>query len=159
IRNGMVRGFFRGVFLDATGPAGGHLYDNLRAENCTYLGLQMHGSNCIIRNCRVNETGGSTVNGGFRYGIYANGTNLRIVDNEVHKTGADDNTTAVTCGIALISSPDSTIEHNRLLGSPETYNSIYDIGILVDNSANVIVAANHVSNGGSGLRFKGSTVA
>src|SRR4051794_38392461 len=64
-----------------------------------------------------------------------------------------------TCGVALVSSSDSTVEGNRLLGSLETYNSIFDIGIFVDSCANVLISANQISRGGTGMRFQGNTTA
>jgi hypothetical protein len=76
IKNGNIRGFFRGVALedssDGTGDSQNHLIQNITADGNTYIGILVAGIATMVRDCTVSNTGGSTVTGvtlGKAFGI------------------------------------------------------------------------------------------
>src|SRR2546429_8082646 len=73
IKNGTVRGFYRGILLhDSGGDASqGHVVEDIRADQNTFIGIQVNGRSSLIRNNQVVATGGTTFFGGNAdaYGI------------------------------------------------------------------------------------------
>jgi hypothetical protein len=49
IRNGTVRGFLYGIALTTTGASQGHVVEDIRADQNTYVGMAIDGSGNIVR--------------------------------------------------------------------------------------------------------------
>jgi len=91
IKNGSVRGFFNGVALEnSSGTSEGHVVEDVRADQNTWAGIIVNGRGIVIRNNLVMQTGGSTYVGstGNAYGISVDGTENRVINNEVLDTVA-----------------------------------------------------------------------
>ena len=156
VRNGTIRSFFRGVFLEGSNSTGGHLVESLRVQNCRFLGIQTKGRYTIVRNNQVLNTGGSTSLANDRYGIHVQGSNVRILNNDVQEiipTGSG----PLTVGIWMIASPASVVEGNRV--SQITNNSFSSSGIFLKESAGTIVSQNTCISFYNGISFAASDTA
>lgn len=86
IRNGTVRGFNQGIVLESTGGASqGHLVEDIRADQNTFVGINVQGASNVVRNNQIVSTGGSTVFGASAdaIGIYLTGIGPRVLNNDV----------------------------------------------------------------------------
>ena len=92
IRNGTIRGFYRGIWLDGSSPyttSQGHLVEDIRAEQNTYVGIDVRGRGSIVRRNQVVDTGGSTTYAtASAYGIVLTGPGVRALDNDIIGTAA-----------------------------------------------------------------------
>jgi hypothetical protein len=96
VRNGTVKGFTRGVELTHTfgidgsdvRPTHGLVVENIRAIGNKVTGIRVEGHASVIRDNHVSDTGGVSTAGSFftTFGIYAGGTGLRILNNDVSHT-------------------------------------------------------------------------
>ena len=60
IRNGTIRGFWKAVSLTDNSPyttSQGHLVEEIRAEQNTYVGIETKGKGIIVRRCQIVDTG------------------------------------------------------------------------------------------------------
>jgi hypothetical protein len=83
IRNGSVKGFWVGIFLEGTlGTT--NVVEGIRADGNTAMGLDIWSADSIIRNNQVTNTGGSTLgNYDDADGIHSAGSGNRILNNDV----------------------------------------------------------------------------
>jgi putative Ig domain-containing protein len=97
IKNGTIRGFLRGIFLEDAGGSQGHVVDNVRADRNTYVGLQVEGKGIVVRQSQSAGTGGTTTFGADAnaIGILAAGVGPRVVENDVTDTTKQGTGTAV----------------------------------------------------------------
>src|SRR5262245_4161983 len=117
IKNGTIRGFLAGIFLDDSSSftaSQGHLVEDVRTDQNTYVGILVQGRGSIVRRNQVVSTGGTTVNGANTdgFGIWVFGAGHRVIDNDVvtvTKVG-----TGTAYGIALDSSSNSAVVNNRV---------------------------------------------
>jgi hypothetical protein len=150
IRNGTVRGFLEGIFLDDAGPyttSQGHLIEDIRADLNTYHAIQVAGRGNIIRNNQVVNTGGS---GSYAYGILAFGPGARVLNNDVIET--KEKSSGAAFGIYLESAPGSVVENNRIGNSslgPGNSGGIY----ITTSSTDVLVSNNRVTTMNSGVGY------
>ena len=59
-----MRGFYGGIWLDDPSPyttSQGHVIEDIRADQNTYIGMVIYGNGNIIRNNQVVATGGTTL--------------------------------------------------------------------------------------------------
>src|SRR2546430_837169 len=83
IKNGTVRGFLNGIFLQGS-ASGGHVVEDIRADQNTQVGMQVVGDGSLIRNNQVVATGGTTISAAADgFGIIAGGIGLRVLNNDV----------------------------------------------------------------------------
>jgi len=113
VRNGTVSGFLHGIYFTAFGTKN-VVVEDMRAEGNTASGITVFGDNMIVRNCTVTDTGGSTAEGAFAFGIDAEGNHLQVIDNSVTHTFAA-GVGGFASGIQS-ESPDSTLFNNRIFG-------------------------------------------
>ena len=129
IKNGTIRGFFRGIFLDdTTGTSQGHIVEDIRADQITLSGIRVEGSGTIVRNNQVVATGGTTCCGPNPdvVGIVVDGAGPRVLNNDVIHTFKPGGGTArgilfssVTGGLAVnnrITEADTGIEYSGSTG-------------------------------------------
>src|SRR5262245_38193952 len=61
VKNGTIRGFVQGIWLDDNtggGASRGHVVEDIRADGNTFRGIDVRGSRTIVRNNLVVGTGG-----------------------------------------------------------------------------------------------------
>ena len=111
IRNGTVRGFLRGIFLENTGSQG-HVIEDVRADQNTFVGIAADGSGNMVRNNQVAKTGGTTaVVPANASGFEIQGDGARVLNNDVIDTVAQAGGTAR--GIHLIGTGHMVVD-NRI---------------------------------------------
>jgi hypothetical protein len=114
VKNGTIRGFHRGVFLegigDGTEGGQGHVVEGVNADDNAHEGIVVEGSGSIVRRNRVLRTGGGEGTG-ENHGIRVTGLRPQVVDNDVTETrGSDD---AEGHGIH-VDATGAVVERNRL---------------------------------------------
>jgi parallel beta-helix repeat protein len=151
IKNGTIRGFFRGIYLDDALPyttSQGHIIEDIRADMNTVYGIRVYGRGNIIRNNQVVDTGGSSLND-FAYGIAASGPGNRVLNNDVYETKETDAGQGI--GIHITYGDGNVVMNNRIgnqdFGTGDSY------GIYTLYSDNVIVKGNTISKMEWGIAF------
>jgi parallel beta-helix repeat protein len=157
IKNGTIRGFKTGVFLNDTAAntiSQGHIIQDIRADMNTHEGMYIAGRGNIIRNNQVVDTGGSTTTN-YAYGITAVGPGSRVLNNDVYET--KEQSTASASGIEIENGDGSVVMNNRV--GNEAFTTTGDsYGIHIYSSYNVIVKSNTISKMEDGIYFvAGST--
>ncbi len=97
LRNGNIRGFQIGIYLDGDNDYtnyGGHVIENNRLDRNTYIGMWITGSSNIIRGNQMNSTGIANTINYSSYGIVSFGPGAKVLNNEVDGTLADLNSDA-----------------------------------------------------------------
>jgi hypothetical protein len=157
IKNGTIKGFYCGVYLKDSSSfsvnSRAHVVEDIRAEKNSGRGIVVNGTGCIIRNCQVVQTGGSTATGTpdppwpqAVYGIYVSGNGNTVYNNEV----ADTSGTSSSTGIAVIESQGSVVEFNRLT-NPSRPTSGY--GIYLGWVSNILVVNNRLITWAYGVYY------
>ena len=155
IRNGIVRGFFQGIFLDDPSPyitSQGHLVEDILADQNTYAGIVMQGEGMTIRRTQVMDTGGSSQKFAA-YGVIIYGAGNDVLNNQITATTSTGSSSSH--GIYLLNAGNSVVLGNRL-------NSITSpggngFGIYVTISSDVMVRENTVTTTDYGIRYLSST--
>jgi hypothetical protein len=87
VRNGNIRGFARGIYLQRTPPTHGtltsHVVENNVVDGNTVEGIHVEGHGNLVRNNLVTNTGGSTAITTFANGILSWHGVSRVSDNTV----------------------------------------------------------------------------
>lgn len=153
VRNGTIRGFHRGIYLNKAGETESrrHLVTGVSVDRCTAIGIFLGGPSCTVRDCTVTETGGTEVQGVSQsYGILIEGNEATIVGNDVLDT-----TPNKTDGRAIqVDSGDGAlIENNRVRNRT---GSVDVTGILIGNFGQNFAINNRVANCSTGIFFNGS---
>jgi len=157
VKNGNIRGFFRGVYLhDTSGgftSSQGHLVEDIRADQNTFAGIVVEGRGNLVRNNQVVDTTGTTVNGPDSdiYGLQVSGPGSRVINNDSTETvavGAGD-----AFGIALSSADGAVVENNRV------GNSVLDdsTAIFLESGDDLLVVGNRMATTGFGVNFSSAT--
>ena len=176
IRNGTVRDFDKGIYLDYAG-AQDHQVIDIRAISNTLSGIYLKGSGHLVKNCTVSDNGKNASPGRVVYGIRA-GYGSIITGNTVRNNGygAAGNVYSISATIGstvtgnMVSSNGHTATGGSIYGifasqgSTVTGNTVYDTG--VDSTGNVYGISGHTSctftantiidNSGGGLKISGS---
>jgi hypothetical protein len=109
VRNGVIRGFNRGVSLEGSGA--NHVVDELRAVGNATAGIWVEGANAVVRHCTVASTLPSTPDTSAE-GIRIQGSQPRILTNDVLDTQATGS--GVSRAIVVEGANASVIEGNRI---------------------------------------------
>jgi hypothetical protein len=155
IRNGTIRGFFRGIWFDDDSPftaSSGHLIEDIRADGNTFVGIWVDGTGNIVRNNHVVFTGGSSINGSA-YGIVMHGPGARVINNDVIGTAGSSFNDSF--GIFVAAGDGSIVEGNRISDVSSEVSTSY--GIWVQASSNVTVADNRIATADNGIVYSSST--
>lgn len=151
IRNGSIRRFLRGIYLNDASPyttSSGHLVEDIRADGNTYLGIWVIGTGNIIRNNQVVNTGGSTVYISAT-GIGAYGPGSSIINNDI--TNTVEQSEGASYAIYDYSCNGCAIEDNRISNSalgPAT-----SVGVYIYSSSNVMAVNNRISTVDNGIFY------
>ncbi len=157
IRNGTLRGFQNGIWLDDSSIPStysqGHIIEDIRADFNTLIGIRVHGLGSIIRNNIVIRTGRTYITNSYAYGIMVLGYGNSVINNDVHET--KEAGPGVARGIYAVHAAGTVIDNNRIgnagLGTGTSY------GIFIDASTNVLVTNNKITRMGYGIYFDGSS--
>jgi hypothetical protein len=158
IKNGTVRGFMCGIWLDDDPPhttSEGHIIENIRADANTYAGIKVVGCKNTIRNSKVISTGGSTYGSvNSARGILVSGPGNKIINNDIFDT--KEQTSGHTFGVLVSGAYGSLVEGNRIENSALGKGMSY--GIYIITSDDVLVKNNRISKMNFGVYYSGSTV-
>jgi len=113
IRHCNIRGFIYGVALSGT-ASGGHVVEDNRVNDNTYVGIFVSGDGSVVRRNRVFDTGGSS-SVSFAYGIWTQ-FSVDVMDNVVSGVKATVGANGDARGIYLYSNPDGRIIGNNVRG-------------------------------------------
>jgi hypothetical protein len=150
IRNGIVRGFLRGVVLTGRGAV---VRDMLLDQN-TQLGIDIGGQGAVVEHNQVVDTGGSTISTNvYADGIYAYGGGTKIIDNTV--SGMTATNAGYEYGI-YASGADSTVRDNVVSDTAKPTGGGVSYGIYQTQS---IAVNNTVSNFDTGISNSGGIYA
>jgi len=140
IRNGSIRGFFRGIFLDGdAASSSGHLLEDLRLDGNTAIGAQVQGTGNIIRNNQVVNTGpGDNVTSAA--GLVILNSNDSVVEGNVISSVSE---TLQSTGIFVQLSSLIEVRNNTVL---RTKDAASNRGITVVNSNDVTIIGNRILN-------------
>ena len=156
IRNGIVRGFYRGIWLKDVSPyttSKGHLIEDIRADGNFFVGLRTAGIGNIVRNNQVVDTGGSTVTPNAT-AIACAGRGARVLNNDINRLIPGEN--GLTHALFGFEIDGAVIEGNRI---DEVFGDGFGIGrgIYLSFSNDVLVVGNRITNADRGIHFNGST--
>jgi hypothetical protein len=146
VRNGVVRGFARGVSLEGTGSS--HLVEDLRAEGHTQAGIWAEGSGIVVRGCKVSSTLPLTPDTSS-VGIYVLGSQARLLHNDVLDTLATGS--GLARSIVLEGGASSVVESNRVSNAVLASGST---GIVIASAQDLLLSANTFSTLDYGLVFE-----
>ena len=155
IKNGIVRGFNVGIFLNAPPPytsSSGHVVKGILADQNTSVGIQVVGVGNTVSNDTVVDTGGSTVTN-TAIGIRVVGSGAKLAANTISTTSAK--STATAYGIYLNTANYSLVQNNTVTDTASESGSSF--AIYVDNSTGVFLRNNNLANAGAGLVFGASS--
>ena len=127
IKNGTIRGYFKGISLTDSGASQGHVVEDIRADLNTFVGIEVDGAGNIVRNNQVVTTGGSTTFGAnaSAQGILMAGSGPRALNNDVINTSKLG--TGVSTGIEFNGATGAFAVNNRITTA--------DRGIAYDSGA------------------------
>ena len=147
IRNGIVRGFFLGIYLDDISPfitSQGHLIEDILADRNTYRGLLLEGRGMTVRRNQVVDTGGST-SSGSAIGIRVLGPGNDILNNRISTTVATSGSGGDAYGIMMLAANGSVIQNNRV-SDTQADSAAKGYGIyLGSSSSNLLIQNNSVA--------------
>lgn len=151
IRNGTIRGFYAGIGLSCSYPytdSQGYQVEDIRAVANTYRGFYIDGTDTVVRNNTVLDTGGSTqIN--TAEGMKLQGPGLRLLNNDIG--GLVASSTGNANGVFLSNGDGGVIEGNRVYDlSTDTGNAF---GIYTSSSDDVLVKNNSVARLMHGIRI------
>lgn len=157
VKNGNIRGFYRGVYLSDTSgtftSSQGHLVEDVRADQNTFIGILVEGRGNVVRNNQVVDTTGTTVGGNSdTSGVVVNGPGSRVINNDSTETVGVGSGTAY--GISLSSADGAVVENNRVGNSSLAAGST---AILLDSGDDVLVVGNRMATMDNGVVFDTAT--
>ncbi len=152
LRNGSIRGFYYGVYLDENaGTSSGHLLEDLILDGNRAVGVIVEGTGMVVRNNRIVNTGPTDI-ATSAYGILMqNSENSQIVGNFISKTTE----TSWTRGVYVASSSLIEVRGNTVL---DTDGATSDRGIYIFDGTDSTVIDNRVLNA-AGTGTNGITAA
>ena len=133
IKNGTIRGFFRGIRLSDTGASQGHVVEDIRADQNTRLGINVEGSGILVRNNQVVATGGCQVCGANANasGIEVFGAGPRVLNNDVIHTFKQGG--GISRGIVFGSSVNAGLAVNNRITEADIGIEFHNTGKFRDN--------------------------
>jgi len=149
IHNGIVRGFKTGITL----AGASNVVEDVLADQNRVFGMYISGVGSIIRRNVISNTGGGTAADNEVYGIYCDGHEARIIDNDVSQTFRSGVAQPVNAAYGIrFTGTAALAENNRVTNSQ-------DFGIYSSNNVRVFLMGNRIANnptlGQIGLRTNG----
>lgn len=139
IRNGNIRGFYKGVNL--TGSGNGHLIEDSIFDRSIRSAVYVEGTGITIRNNRIVN---SFNHNNYVYAIHVRfADGVRVLDNEIDGISGDDSGW-VNVGIYVNGTNNAVISGNRITGMTDTPDYT-NYGIYSDGSG-TLIDGNYVGN-------------
>jgi hypothetical protein len=155
IRNGTIQGFEYAIAIYGNYPltiSSGHLVEDIRVDQATYVGLSVAGHGSIVRRNQIIDTGTGPVGGA--YGITMHGNGVRALDNDIINTQGTSEITTVALSIS--ESSGAVVERNRIDGARNS-NTLRAFGIwLGSNADDALVVANRITDADVGIEYNHS---
>jgi len=153
VKNGTIRGFYKGVSI--TGAGSGHLVEGILSDANTFAGIWVEGAGASVRNSRILNTTGTTAPANAPhsdcFGIRVSGAGSRVSNNDVTATVGMG--TGQGQAIYLDTADGAVVENNRIANAAAGSST----GIHLNAGADVLVVGNDVSLVGSGVVFGGAS--
>jgi hypothetical protein len=149
VRNGTIRGFYRGLQITGGAQSEGHVVEKVVFDRINTLAVWVEGKGSIVRNNVVRSTKGSDSTGTRGMQIYL-ADFAQVVDNEVLDTVERAIGTAI--GINVTDSLGVAIERNVISNAAFGPGTSY--GIVVGGGGRTIVADNHIANMRQGIHIE-----
>ena len=146
VRHCNIRGFYYGMNFD--GGGGGHLVEDNRFSNNTYVAMRVSGDGSIVRRNLVMDTGGSTLVTQDAVAIQSV-EDVDVLDNTVSGVLATSSGNGSAFGISTYNNISGNVSDNRVRGlAKDGTGSAW--GIYNNASGRVIVTGNHLIGSGTG---------
>lgn len=145
VRNGVVRGFARGVSLEGAGAS--HMVEDLRVEQSVAAGIWLEGPGMVVRGCKVTATAPTTPDTSAE-GIRVSGPEARVLNNDVLDIQATGSGSARS--IVLEGGFSSIVESNRVGNSSLVAGTT---GIAILSASDVLLSSNSFSTLDQGIAF------
>jgi len=143
IRNGSIRGFFRGIFLEGdAATSSGHLLEDLRLDGNRHAGAQVEGTGNIIRNNQVVNTGKISISG-VAIGIRISSSNDSVVEGNVISGVFQAPGSGISGGIGVVNSSLIEVRNNTIL---RIEGALFNQGISVGIATDVTIIGNRILN-------------
>ncbi len=140
IRNGSIRGFFFGIFLQGSAAtSSGHLLEDLRLDGNRNVGAFVVGTGNIIRNNQVVNTGPGD-NSTLAVGLFINSSDDSVVEGNVIASVFE---TSQSIGILVQSSSLIEVRNNTVLRTEDATNNR---GIALNGADDVTIIGNRILN-------------
>lgn len=155
IRNGSIRGFRRGIYLEDASPyttSSVHLVEDVLVDGSTQIGIMVKGQGCRVRNNQVVDTGGALASL-HMFGIVVYGPSAMVLNNEV--AGTTGKLTFSAYGIYLFDADSSVVAGNRVTDT--TYVTGSSSGIHFNSSDFVTARDNTVTTANNGIYYVSSS--
>ena len=158
LRNGSLKGFFRGIYLEGTNGSN-HLVDGIEVIDSTFLGIQVKGRGSIIRNNFVNVVGrsqGASSYTALRYGMDIIGAACVVKNNRV--LDITPNTASVSntsYGIYIHDSEAAVVLGNDVINTNQSFLNFNSRGIKMLNCYAGVAEGNRVTTYPAGFDFSG----
>lgn len=158
IRNGILRGYYKGIFF--TGSIGGnHLVENMRLDGNTFIGIHvLETPGVTLRNNTIVETGGSFTKSlnpiilplvKLSYGIRVEAKGIKIIGNDISRVFSTGAVSTIPNGISVVgNSNNAQILNNsvsQLSGSSKKYIFYSGLGGILDGNRLIAENADGIS--------------
>jgi parallel beta-helix repeat protein len=135
LTNGVVRGFKRGIEID---DGSGHVIEGMTLDGNTQAGIYLSSvQNALVRGNQVVNTGGTSF-AIDTYGIYTDGTNVRVINNDVADTIRNSGNVQTAYAIRNYSN-ETIVDDNRVTNTA-------DHGIYSSNNLHISISHNRIHN-------------
>jgi hypothetical protein len=149
VKNGVVRGFYDGVFLTGRGAR----VEDLLADQNTHYGIHVEGLGALVKNNQIIDTGGSTTISNMScWGISVNGPGSLVEGNMVSGLAAIGN--GGESGITVWGNADnSVVRGNTVTDDSRPAGTGSSHGIRMSGALSVAVIGNSVTNFDYGVMY------
>lgn len=158
LRNGNIRGFSWGIILNQTteGASSGHLVEDNFLDGNLIVGMEVGGSDVLVRRNRIVRTGSYNGASGIR-GTYL--SNSEISDNFISKTHSSGNTSE---GISLSMSSGVLVARNTILDTKaalfvRVIRSQSTAGVIMIENNTIVTGVSEIGNA-SGISASGTVL-
>ena len=152
IRNGTIRGFYRGVYLQGGAVSQGHLVEDIVADANKYAGIWVDGPGSVVRRNRVRNTSGTTVGADTdTFGIRVTGSGCRVSDNDV--TGTVGMGSGTGQAVYVGDGDGSVVELNRIGNTAAGVS----VGVNLASGEDILAVGNAIVAMGNGVLFSGAS--
>jgi hypothetical protein len=149
IRNGIIRGFYRGIALTGRGGS----VHGISSDQNTHIGIDVRGQGSLVYGNTVVDTGGSTYTSDENsIGIYVDGSESNVHNNDI--SGLTATGTGNELGILIQSNGNyASVSNNKVTDGARPSGGGASYGIRVFTALSAAVLTNNVANFNYGIAF------